>query len=161
MYGSTPVPAKDWPDHSTKQLTHVRNDASTSQAPPSAPTTHPLPAGQPTTYSSTAVQQLYIIPVFEGHLVVSRVLTQSETGGVRCGTRGAGWGFPFSYDSARSWGEGEPSPGEPFHAPRSPSWETSAVMSPGTPRGDVRGGRGKAVRSLGAGWRTVAAGHAK
>ena len=64
-------------------------------------------------------------------------------------------GFALSYDSPASTGEREPSPGEAFHAPRSRSWDSSAVVSPGTLRADVWGGRGTGVRSLGAGWRAV------
>ena len=64
-------------------------------------------------------------------------------------------GFALSYDSSPSGGQREPSPGEAFHAPRSRSWDSSAVVSPGTPRADVWGGLGTGVRSLGAGWRAV------
>ena len=64
-------------------------------------------------------------------------------------------GFPLSNNSPLSRGVIEPSPGGPFHAPRSPRWESSAVVSPGTPRDDVWGGRGTDARSLGAGWRSV------
>ena len=51
--------------------------------------------------------------------------------------------------------ERETSPGEAFHALRSRSWESSVVVSPGTPRADVWGGHGTGARSLGAGWRAV------
>ena len=64
-------------------------------------------------------------------------------------------GFALSYDSPPSGGEREPSPGEAFHAPRSRSWDSPAVVSPGTPTVDAWGGRGTGVRSLGAGWRAV------
>ena len=45
-------------------------------------------------------------------------------------------GFALASDSSPFGGEREPSPGEAFHAPRSRSWESSAVVSPGTPRAD-------------------------
>ena len=64
-------------------------------------------------------------------------------------------GFALSYDSPPSGGEREPSPREDFHAPRSQSWDSSAVVLPGTPRADAWGGRGTGMRSLGAGWRAV------
>ena len=61
-------------------------------------------------------------------------------------------GFALFYDSPPFRGEREPSPGETFHAPRSRSWDSSAVVSSDAPRADVWGGRGTDVRSLGAGW---------
>ena len=64
-------------------------------------------------------------------------------------------GFALSDDSPPSGGEREPSPGEAVHAPLWRSSDSSAVVSPGTPRADVWGGRGTGVRSLGAGWRAV------
>ena len=64
-------------------------------------------------------------------------------------------GFALSYDSPPFGGEREPSPGEAFHTPRSRSWDSSAVVSPETPRADVWGGRGTGVRSLGAGVASV------
>ena len=64
-------------------------------------------------------------------------------------------GFALSYDSPPFGGEREPSPGEAFHALRSRSWDSSAVVSPGTSRVGVWGERGTGVRSLGAGWRGV------
>ena len=64
-------------------------------------------------------------------------------------------GFALSYDSPPSGGERELSPGEAFHAPRSRSWDSSAVVSSGTPRADVWGGCGSGVRSFWAGWRAV------
>ena len=64
-------------------------------------------------------------------------------------------GFALSYDSPPSGGERQPSPGEAFHAPRSRSWDSSAVVLPGTPRADAWSGRGTGVRPLGAGWRAV------
>ena len=49
-----------------------------------------------------------------------------------------------------------PVPGKaPLHAPRSPSRTSAAILSPGTPRADVWGGRGTVVVLRGAGWRTV------
>ena len=66
-----------------------------------------------------------------------------------------GWGFPLSYDSPSSRGEREPCPGETFHAPRSPSWEPSDVVSRGTRGDDVWCGRGTGLRWLGTGWRTI------
>ena len=64
-------------------------------------------------------------------------------------------GYALSYDSPPPGEEREPSPGEAFHAPRSRSWDSSAVVSPGIPRADVWGGRSTGVRSLGAEWRAV------
>ena len=112
-----------------------------------APTTHP-PTYPPQQYnSSTAVRT-----------------DQSTTAAQQCsstqhsstpGTRGPGWGVPPSYDSPPSRGVIEPSPGETFHASRFPNLKPSAVVSPGTRRGYVRGGSGTGVRWLGAGWRPV------
>ena len=71
------------------------------------------------------------------------------------GTPGAGWGLHF-FTILLPFGEDrEPSPGEAFHAPRSRSWDSSAVASPHTPSACVWGGRGTGVRSPGAGWRAV------
>ena len=50
-------------------------------------------------------------------------------------------GFALFYDSPPSGGEREQSAGETFHAPRSRSWDSSAVVLPGTPRSDVWRGR--------------------
>ena len=57
-------------------------------------------------------------------------------------------GFALCYDSPPFGGERESSLGEAFHAPRLRSWDSSAVVLPGTPRVDVWGGRawhGRAV----------------
>ena len=64
-------------------------------------------------------------------------------------------GFVLSFYSSSSGGEREPSPGEAFHAPRSRSRDSSAVVSPGTPSSDLWGGRGTGLRSLGAELRAV------
>ena len=49
-------------------------------------------------------------------------------------------------------GSERPVPGKaPLHAPRSPSWTSAAILSPGTPRADVWGGRGTIVVLRGAG----------
>ena len=64
-------------------------------------------------------------------------------------------GFALFYDSPPFGEEHEPSPGEAFHAPRSRSWDSSAVASPWPRRACVWGGRGTGVRSLGAGWRAA------
>ena len=64
-------------------------------------------------------------------------------------------GLALSYDFPPSGEEHEPSPGEAFHAPRSRSWDSSAVVSPGTPKADVWGGHGTGVRSLGIGRRAL------
>ena len=114
-----------------------------------APTTHYPPTDQPTAAVHQQCSSTYR-PIRNGSTQQCSSTQHSSTPG----TRGGGWGFPFSYDYPPSRGEGEPSPGEPFHAPRSPSWKPSVVMSPGTPRA-VRGGRGWGVRSLGAASRSV------
>ena len=41
-----------------------------------------------------------------------------------------------------------------LHAPRSPSRASAAILSPGTPRADVWGGRGTVVVQRGVGWRS-------
>ena len=61
-------------------------------------------------------------------------------------------GFSLFYVSSPSRGESKPSPGGPFHAPRSLNCEPSPVMSPWTPRVDAWG---TVMRSRRAGWRTV------
>ena len=68
---------------------------------------------------------------------------------------GAGWDFHF-LTILHLPGESAIRPRERlFMPPGSRSWDSSAVVSPGTPRADVWGGRGTGVRSLGAGWRLV------
>ena len=64
-------------------------------------------------------------------------------------------GYALFFDSLLFGEEREPSPGEAFDAPRSRSWDSSAVASPRTPRAWVWGGRGTGVQSPGAGWRAV------
>ena len=96
-------------------------------------TKHPPPTHRPTHHSSTTAVQPYAPQQYPCWYTTSWL----------------GWGFPLSYDSPPSGGEREPSPGEAFHAPRSPSWGPSAVMLPETPRAHVWGGRGTGVRSLG------------
>ena len=125
---------------------------SASRYPPS--THHPPPTQGPT--HTTAVQQQWSStyrPIHSGSTAVRQYSPQRYT----CGPPGArSWvRFAFSYDSPLSGGEREPSPGEAFHAPRSRSWDSSAVVLPGISRADVWGGRGTGVRSLGAGWRAV------
>ena len=52
-------------------------------------------------------------------------------------------------------GSEQPVPGRvPFHGPRSPSQASEAVLSPGSPRADVWGGRGTVVVPRGVGWRS-------
>ena len=55
------------------------------------------------------------------------------------------WDFHFLRFSAipRSW---RSVPGRTLHAPRSPSWSSSPVLSPGPQRADVSGGRGATAR---------------
>ena len=70
-------------------------------------------------------------------------------------TTGAGWDLHFFTILHPTGKSGSRPRGEAFHAPRSRSWDSSAVVSPGTPRADVWGGRGTGMRSLGAGLRAV------
>ena len=112
-----------------------------------APITHRLPTDQPTT---TAAQQQWSSTYRRIHNG-STVRTKA----VHLWYARSWVGFALFYDSPPSGGEREPSPGGAFHAPRSRSWGSSAVVLPGTPRADVWGGHGTGVRSLGAGWRAV------
>ena len=50
--------------------------------------------------------------------------------------------FPFFYDSLPFRGASDPSTGGPFNTPRSPSRSWAPVLSPGSPRAAVWGGRG-------------------
>ena len=62
-------------------------------------------------------------------------------------------GFPFFTDSPPFRGAGDPSPGGPFHATRSPSWSSAPVLSPVRKRAAVWDGRGATARPLDAKWR--------
>ena len=48
--------------------------------------------------------------------------------------------FPCFYDTPPARGSSKPSPGAPFHAPRSPSRTAAPDLSPKTPRVAVWGG---------------------
>ena len=58
------------------------------------------------------------------------------------------------YDTSPSLGASDPFPGEPLHAPRSPSWSSEPVFSPGPQRFDVWDGSGATARPLEAKWRS-------
>ena len=71
-----------------------------------------------------------------------------------CVGTGTVQGFPFFYHSPPSRGASDPSPGGPFHAPRSPSRSWAPVLSPGSPRVAVWGGHGANPRPRVAEWRS-------
>ena len=103
-----------------------------SEPPPTKhppPTTHP-PTNPPQQYNSSAA-------VRTDQSTTAAQQSSSTHHSSTPGTRGAGWGFPCFCDSSPSRGKSDPSPGGPSHAPRSPSWEPSPVLSPGTPRVDA------------------------
>ena len=115
---------------------------------PPPPSTHHPPTHRPTHHSST-----YRL-IHNGSTQQCSSTHHSSASGTRgagwdgdfhfltiitMGARGAGFGgdFHLLIILCLPGGERNPSRGEPFRAPRSPSWEPSVVMSPETPSADV------------------------
>ena len=62
--------------HIMKYLNHAQNDPLTRQAPPSEPTTYPLPADQPTTAEQQCSSASVSVPVRKECLALSRVFLE-------------------------------------------------------------------------------------
>ena len=125
-----------------------------------SPTKHPPATHHPTDQATTtAVQQQWSStygPIHNGSTVVTTAvhLWYVASSGLRGGAKLGGICIFLRFSTFRGRARAVPA-GKAFHAPRSRSWDSSAVVSAGTPRADAWRGRGTGVRSLGTGWRAV------